>query len=127
MLFPAVAAIHGIVLAALHVEGGIRETQRCPHVQKLTSLGAVDMDVYGSFQLCSIGILTASVTVRLSETYSRTPGRNTFFLWTVLILAGERLASSPSSQPDSDKILSYRTTKSDHRILKAQISPVLAH
>ena len=48
------------------------------------------MDVYGSFQLCSIGILTASVTVRLSETYSRTPGRNTFFLWTVLILAGER-------------------------------------
>ncbi|KAM3083118.1 hypothetical protein ACMFMG_003783 [Clarireedia jacksonii] len=70
LLFPAVAAIHGIVLAAVHVNG------------------AVDMDIFGAFQLCSIGILAAPVTVKLSKTYFETPGRNTIFLWTGLIFAG---------------------------------------
>ncbi|KAF2469363.1 uncharacterized protein BDR25DRAFT_326214 [Lindgomyces ingoldianus] len=70
LLFPAVAAIHGIVLATLHVNG------------------AVDMDVFGAFQLCSIGILAAPLTVRLSRTYFFDPGRNTIFLWTGLVLAG---------------------------------------
>ncbi|RFU81955.1 transferase family III [Trichoderma arundinaceum] len=69
LLLPAVAAVHGIVLAALHREN------------------AVDMDVYGAFQLCSIGILVAPMTVRLSKTYFNTPGRNTIFLWAGLILA----------------------------------------
>jgi hypothetical protein len=46
------------------------------------------MDVYGAFQLCSIGILAAPLTVRLSRTYFYDPGRNTIFLWTGLILAG---------------------------------------
>lgn len=46
------------------------------------------MDVYGAFQLCSIGILAAPVTVRLSSTYFNNPGRNTIFLWTSLVLAG---------------------------------------
>jgi hypothetical protein len=53
--------------------------------------GAVDMDVYGAFQLCSIGILAAPVTVRRSKTYFYDPGRNIIFLWTILILAGEYL------------------------------------
>ncbi|KAK1246591.1 hypothetical protein MKX08_000393 [Trichoderma sp. CBMAI-0020] len=70
LLFPAVAAVHGIVLAALHRDE------------------AVDMDVYGAFQLCSIAILVAPMTVRLSETYFNTRGRNTIFLWAGLILAG---------------------------------------
>ncbi|GJN81595.1 hypothetical protein PLIIFM63780_005130 [Purpureocillium lilacinum] len=70
LLLPAVAAVHAIVLAALHVDG------------------AVDMDVFGAFQLCSIGILAAPVTVRLSRTYFNDPGRNTIFLWAGLILAG---------------------------------------
>ncbi|KAF4766633.1 hypothetical protein N7455_005702 [Penicillium solitum] len=70
LLFPAIAALHGIVLAALHVDG------------------AVDMDVYGAFQLCAIGILTAPATVRLSRTYFNNPGRDIIFLWTVLLLAG---------------------------------------
>ncbi|KAJ5546151.1 hypothetical protein N7494_003736 [Penicillium frequentans] len=70
LLFPAVAALHGIVLATLHVPG------------------AVDMDVYGAFQLCAIGILTAPVTVKLSNTYFNNPGRNIIFLWTGLQLAG---------------------------------------
>lgn len=62
------------------------------------------MDVYGAFQLCSIGILAASVTVRLSQTYSNTPGRNTIFLWTVLILAGEQSSSHTSALPAADRI-----------------------
>ncbi|KAF7122939.1 hypothetical protein CNMCM5793_001115 [Aspergillus hiratsukae] len=70
LLFPTVAALHGIVLASLHIEA------------------AVDMDVFGAFQLCSIGILTAPATVRLSKTYFNEPGRNIIFLWTGLILAG---------------------------------------
>lgn len=52
-------------------------------------IGAVDLDIYGAFQLCAIGILAAPVTVRLSKTYFYDPGRNTIFLWAGLILAGE--------------------------------------
>ncbi|KAH0278011.1 hypothetical protein KCU91_g2782, partial [Aureobasidium melanogenum] len=70
LLFPAVAALHGITLAALHVDG------------------AVDMDIYGAFQLCSLGILAAPATVKNSRTYFMDPGRNIIFLWTVLILSG---------------------------------------
>ncbi|KAK4186397.1 hypothetical protein QBC35DRAFT_501473 [Podospora australis] len=70
LIFPAVAAVHGIVLAALHVKD------------------AVDMDIYGAFQFCSIGILTAPVTVKLSTTYFNNPGRNTIFVWATLILIG---------------------------------------
>ncbi|KAL2862807.1 uncharacterized protein BJX67DRAFT_289615 [Aspergillus lucknowensis] len=70
LLFPAIAALHAIVLAAVHVDG------------------AVDMDVYGAFQLCSIGILTAPLTARMSGTYFKDPRRNIIFLWTGLMLAG---------------------------------------
>ena len=80
LIFPAVAAVHGILLAALHV-GNAPST--------------IDMDVYGAFQLCSIGILAAPVTVRLSSTYFNNPGRNTIFLWTCLLLAGT--TPNPSS------------------------------
>ena len=48
------------------------------------------MDVFGAFQLCSIGILAAPVTVRQSRRYFYDPGRNLIFLWTGLVLAGER-------------------------------------
>ncbi|KAI0837940.1 hypothetical protein F5Y06DRAFT_269416 [Hypoxylon sp. FL0890] len=70
LVFPAVAALHGIVLTAVHVDG------------------AVDMDVYGAFQFCSIGILAAPLTVRISRTYFYDPGRNIIFLWTGIVLAG---------------------------------------
>ncbi|KAL4798496.1 hypothetical protein BDV19DRAFT_22687 [Aspergillus venezuelensis] len=70
LLFPAIAALHGIVLAAIHRDG------------------AIDMDVYGAFQLCSIGILTAPLTARMSGTYFKDPRRNIIFLWTGLVLAG---------------------------------------
>jgi hypothetical protein len=48
----------------------------------------VDLDIYGAFQFCSIAILAAPLTVRLSRTYFYDPGRNIIFLWTTLILAG---------------------------------------
>lgn len=70
LLFPAVAALHAITLAALHN----------PH--------AVDMDIYGAFQLCALGILAAPLTARISRTYFNNPGRNLIFLWFGLILAG---------------------------------------
>ncbi|KAF1851414.1 uncharacterized protein K460DRAFT_271768 [Cucurbitaria berberidis CBS 394.84] len=70
LVLPALAALHSIVLAATNVTG------------------AVDMDLYGAFQLCSIGILAAPLTVRLSRTYFFDPGRNIIFLWTILILCG---------------------------------------
>ena len=59
----------------------------------LTLLDAVDMDIFGAFQLCSIGILAAPVTVRVSTTYFYDPGRNAIFLWTGLLLAGCHLHS----------------------------------
>ncbi|OBT99791.2 hypothetical protein VE01_01970 [Pseudogymnoascus verrucosus] len=70
LLFPAVAALHGIVLAAVPTDGGI------------------DLDIFGAFQLCSIGILAAPVTVKVSGTYFNDPGRNAIFAWTGLILSG---------------------------------------
>ena len=70
LVVSAVAAIHGIVIAAVHQ----------PH--------AIDMDIYGALQLSSIGILAAPVTVRISTTYFQNPGRNIIFLWTSLLLAG---------------------------------------
>ncbi|KAI0517973.1 hypothetical protein F5B22DRAFT_601269 [Xylaria bambusicola] len=70
LLLPAVAAIHAVVLAAVHVET------------------AVDMDIYGAFQICSIGILAAPITVYNSKTYFNDPGRNIIFIWTSLLLAG---------------------------------------
>ncbi|TRX89059.1 hypothetical protein FHL15_010078 [Xylaria flabelliformis] len=49
---------------------------------------AVDMDIYGAFQICSIGILAAPITVYNSKTYFNDPGRNIIFIWTGLLLAG---------------------------------------
>jgi hypothetical protein len=59
----------------------------------MTAQGAVDMDIYGVFQLCSIGSLVAPISVTLSETYFNDPGRNAIFLWTLLILAGKYCSS----------------------------------
>ncbi|KAH6669193.1 hypothetical protein F5X68DRAFT_216378 [Plectosphaerella plurivora] len=70
LLFPVVAALHAIVLAVKHVDG------------------AVDMDIYGAFQLCSLGLVAGTLAVRISKTYYGTPGRNTIFIWVTLILAG---------------------------------------
>lgn len=51
-------------------------------------LDAVDMDIYGAFQLCALGILAAPLTARISRTYFNNPGRNLIFLWFGLTLAG---------------------------------------
>jgi len=70
MVLPAISALHGLVLASSHANG------------------AVDLDIYGAFQFCAIGILAAPLTVRISRTYFYDPGRNIIFLWTILILMG---------------------------------------
>ena len=49
------------------------------------------MDIFGAFQLCSIGILAAPQTVKLSRTYLYDRSRGIIFLWAVLVLAGEHL------------------------------------
>ncbi|KAL0936010.1 uncharacterized protein CTRU02_208225 [Colletotrichum truncatum] len=88
LLVPAVAAIHGIILASLHVDGELQETQLEAKKLKPSATGATDMDIYGALQFCSIGILAAPVTVKLSSTFFFDPGRNIIFLWTGLILSG---------------------------------------
>ena len=85
LLVPAVAALHAIVLASVHVDGKISYCNR--HSSNLGK-GAVDMDIYGAFQICAIGVLAGPVTVKLSATYFNTPGRNLIFVWTTMVLAG---------------------------------------
>jgi hypothetical protein len=71
------------------------------------------MDIYGAFQLCAIGILTAPATVKISQTYFNNPGRDIIFIWTVLLLAGllslivefMRLEAIPC--PSAGKVFSY--------------------
>jgi hypothetical protein len=91
LILPAIAAIHGIVLAALHVDGTALSVCLPFNYQSLTvqCSGAVDMDIYGVFQICTIGILTAPASVRLSKTYFNLAGRNVLFIWTMLVVAGE--------------------------------------
>lgn len=60
------------------------------------------MDIYGAFQLCSIGILAAPVMVRLSRTYFYDPGRNAIFLWTIVVLAGEKPSWPSWQNPTND-------------------------
>lgn len=90
LIFPATAAIHAIVIASLHVDGRASHLHSTPCLLSWSNVptGAIDLDVYGAFQLCTIGILTAPATVRLSKTYFNNPGRNVLFVWTMLVLAG---------------------------------------
>ncbi|KAH0522545.1 hypothetical protein TsFJ059_006372 [Trichoderma semiorbis] len=68
----ASAAVHGIVLAALHRHN------------------AVDMDVYGAFQMCAIGTLVVPLMIKLSRSheYSTYIGRRIMFMWAGLVLTG---------------------------------------
>jgi hypothetical protein len=101
LLLPAVAAVHGIVLAALHRDskGHFPPVAQLSRLTVFPWIEAVDMDVYGAFQLCSIGVLVVPVTVRLSETYRNTPGRNTIFLWAGLLLAGKHSSQNNQLTP----------------------------
>lgn len=81
------------MLAFYHVNG-----QFCPQLQDpihgisqhLTStfLDAVDLDVFGAWQLCSIAIIAVPTTLRISGTYFNSAGRNLVFLWTILLISG---------------------------------------
>jgi hypothetical protein len=88
LLLPALAAIHGITLAALHRDG--KYMLAIVSLALTTTLGGVDMDIYGAFQICSIGILTCTLMARRSETYFNAPGGQTIvYFWTGLVLAGK--------------------------------------
>ncbi|KAH8668415.1 hypothetical protein BX600DRAFT_548767 [Xylariales sp. PMI_506] len=71
LLLPAVAALHAITLTILHQDG------------------TIDMDIYGIFQLCSIGILIAPLSIKMSQSHFTHRAYNGIaFLWTALLLAG---------------------------------------
>lgn len=63
------------------------------------------MDIYGAFQLCSIGILAAPVATMMSKTYFNDPGRNVIFLWTILLLSGRNTPHPRISRRVSDLIV----------------------
>lgn len=93
LLVPSIGALHGIVLAFYHVNGQFNpQLQDFIHSvsQHLTStfLGAVDLDVFGAWQLCSIAIIAVPTTLRISGTYFNSAGRNLVFLWTILLISG---------------------------------------
>lgn len=46
------------------------------------------MDIYGSFQFCSLDVLGIPLIVRISRTYFDTTGRNVIFSWLILMVAG---------------------------------------
>lgn len=124
LIVPAVAAFHGIALAALHVDGKSMSTkQEYVAVQAiliwfLSPEGAIDLDIYGAFQLCSIGILAVPVTTRLSTTYFYDPGRNVIFLWTGIVLAGEQHLFSVIIDVVTNA--AYRTSQPDGRVLSVE-------
>lgn len=109
LLVPSVAAIHALIMT------GIQQSRGKPPVTyvldsklKCKLLGPVDMDIFGCFQLCAIGVLAVPITVRYSTTYFETKGRNLVFMWTVLNLAGEQNSSTQPIFPLQTMLLSIR-------------------
>jgi hypothetical protein len=58
LLLPAIAAFHSIVLAALHNDSKGGLVLYGILIDKVAD--AVDLDIYGAFQMCSIGFVNAS-------------------------------------------------------------------
>lgn len=60
-----------------------------------------------AIEICAIGVLAGPATVRISQTYFNTPGRNLIFIWTGMVLAGllsltvEFFRATPVSCPAS--------------------------
>ncbi|KAI7204825.1 hypothetical protein KC316_g522 [Hortaea werneckii] len=84
LLFPVIAALHGIVLATVHIDG------------------AADLDIYGAFQFCAIAILVAPMTARVSRTYFKDHGRNAIFVWSVFVVAEK--GSNGSTSPMANEV-----------------------
>lgn len=55
-----------------------------------STVGVIDMDIYGAFQVCTIAVMASPLTVRLSRTYFSYRGSNIVFFWTALVLAGKQ-------------------------------------
>jgi hypothetical protein len=76
--------------------------------------GTVDMDIYGAFQVCALGILSTPLSVRLSRTYFNVQSRNVIFLWTCLNFSGRHVSIIGSMK---SLILLYRSFMFDRRVL----------
>ena len=50
------------------------------------------MDIYGAFQFCTLGLLSAPITVKLSRTYFSDAARRVLFAWHSLIFAGRHIS-----------------------------------
>lgn len=92
-MVPSISALHGIVLTSYHVNGQFNTHPKTTYmVFKIgltsTFLGAVDLDIFGAWQICSIAIIAVPFTLRRSRTYFYDAGRNIIFLWTMLLIAG---------------------------------------
>lgn len=92
IVLPTIAAIHGIVLATVHVEGSSCFPKNYHCVLLMTTLpGAVDLDVFGAIQLCAIGALARSF--RLSgRTGLSAAGNSLSFLLNSIMPVGECFA-----------------------------------
>jgi hypothetical protein len=93
LVVPSISALHGIVLTSFHVNGQFyRHSKTNDVVLKTwltcTLLGAVDLDIFGAWQICSIAIIAVPFTLRRSRTYFYDAGRNIIFMWTMLLIAG---------------------------------------
>jgi hypothetical protein len=88
LVIPAISSLHGLVLSSYHVNGQFNHQPLQDGTLTPGILGAVDFDIFGAFQLCSIAMLAAPLTVRVSQTYFFAQGRNIIFLWTMLMVAG---------------------------------------
>ena len=93
LVVPSISALHGIVLTSFHVNGQFATHSKTINVVLktwLTStlLGAVDLDIFGAWQICTIAIIAVPFTLRKSKTYFYDAGRNIIFLWTMLLIAG---------------------------------------
>lgn len=92
-MVPSISALHGIVLTSFHVNGQFDTSSKTTDIVVkawLTStlLGAVDLDIFGAWQICTIAIIAVPFTLRKSRTYFYDAGRNIIFLWTMLLIAG---------------------------------------
>lgn len=77
------------------------------HFIRMRPVPACDSNALAT-EICAIGVLAGPVTVKISQTYFNTPGRNLIFLWTGMILSGllsltvEFFRATPVSCPASE-------------------------
>jgi hypothetical protein len=54
--------------------------------------GAVDMDIYGAFQFCALGLLTTPFSNRIMRIYFKYQARCVLLAWASLIFTGKHVS-----------------------------------